>query len=281
MTTGKTIPLTRWTFVSKVMSLLFNMLSRFIIAFLSRSKHLLVSWLQLVNSDFGAQEDKICHCFHFSIFCLPWSDETDAMILVFWILSFKPAFSLSSFTLIKRLFSFTSLSAIRVVLVSSAHLRLLIFLLAVLIPACDSWWRVLTKHRGPRQGNWGWKPNCRNKPNTLTARNLGTVGWSLAVWCKFPSSYSLCESLLPFIHFCWKWWFTGLFPGLLEVGISEDLPSVPGFQHSCLQYPPHNYWFSTWNFLISHMKLETGPSQGGQGSVEGKNRLLHIDRWSL
>ena len=46
MTTGKTIALTRWTFVGKVMSLLFNMLSRLVIAFLSRSKHLLISWLQ-------------------------------------------------------------------------------------------------------------------------------------------------------------------------------------------------------------------------------------------
>ena len=58
----------------------------------------------------------------------------DAMILVFWMLSFKPAFSLFSFTFIKRLFSSSSLSAIRVV--SSAYLRLLIFLPAILIPAC-------------------------------------------------------------------------------------------------------------------------------------------------
>ena len=60
----------------------------------------------------------------------------DAMIFVFWILSFKPTFSLSSFTFIKRLFSSSLLSAIRVV--SSPYLRLLIFLLAVLIPACAS-----------------------------------------------------------------------------------------------------------------------------------------------
>ena len=60
----------------------------------------------------------------------------DAMILVFWMLSFKPTFSLSSFTFIKRLFSSSSLSAIRVV--SSAYLRLLIFLPAILIPACTS-----------------------------------------------------------------------------------------------------------------------------------------------
>ena len=50
MTTGKTIALTRWTFVGKVMSLLFNMLSRLVIAFLPRSKHLLISWLQSPSS---------------------------------------------------------------------------------------------------------------------------------------------------------------------------------------------------------------------------------------
>ena len=60
----------------------------------------------------------------------------DAMILVFWMLSFKPTFSLSSFTFIKRLFSFASLSAIMVV--SSAYLRLLIFLPEILIPTCAS-----------------------------------------------------------------------------------------------------------------------------------------------
>ena len=64
MTTGKTIALTRQTFVGKVMSLLFNML---VITFLPRSKHLLISWLQSSCSDFGAQENKICHCFH----CFP------------------------------------------------------------------------------------------------------------------------------------------------------------------------------------------------------------------
>ena len=60
----------------------------------------------------------------------------DAMILVFWMLSFKPAFSLSSFTFIKRLFNYSLFSSIRVV--SSAYLRLLIFLLAILILACAS-----------------------------------------------------------------------------------------------------------------------------------------------
>ena len=67
MTTGKTIALTRWIFVGKVMSLLFNMLSRLVITFLPRSKHLLISWLAVtICSDFGAPQNKVCHCFHCS-----------------------------------------------------------------------------------------------------------------------------------------------------------------------------------------------------------------------
>ena len=131
MTTGKTIALTRWTFVGKVMSLFFNILSRLVIAFLPRSKHLLISWLQW----FWSPKSKVCHCFC----CFPsiWHKvmKQDAMILVFWMFSFTPAFSLS-FTFNMRLFSSSSLSAIRVIL--SAYLRLLLFLLALLIPACIS-----------------------------------------------------------------------------------------------------------------------------------------------
>ena len=58
-----------------------------------------------ICSDFGAQENKICHCFHFFPIYLPWSDGTGCYDL-FWMLSFKPALSLSSFTLIKRSFLF-------------------------------------------------------------------------------------------------------------------------------------------------------------------------------
>ena len=72
MTTEKTIALTRWTFVGKVMSLFFNMLSRLVISFLPRSKHLLISWLQSPSgSDFGAPPNKVCHCFHCSSIYLP------------------------------------------------------------------------------------------------------------------------------------------------------------------------------------------------------------------
>ena len=58
-----------------------------------------------ICSDFGAQKNEVWHCFHCFLINLPWSEGTDAMILVFWMLSFKPTFSLSSFTFIKRLFS--------------------------------------------------------------------------------------------------------------------------------------------------------------------------------
>ena len=68
MTTGKTITLTRWTFVSKVMSLLFNMLSRLIIALLPRSKHLLISWLQSPSAViWESRKNKVSHYFH----CFP------------------------------------------------------------------------------------------------------------------------------------------------------------------------------------------------------------------
>ena len=136
MTTGKTIALTRQTFVGKVMSLLFNKLPRFVITFLPRSKRLLISRLQSPSTVILEPQKIVCHRFHCFPIYLPLSDGPDAMIVVFWMLSFKPAFSLSSFTFIKRLFSSSSFSAIKVV--SSAYLRLLIFLLVILIPACAS-----------------------------------------------------------------------------------------------------------------------------------------------
>ena len=68
MTIGKTITLTRWTFVDKVISLLSNMLSRLVITFLPRSKRLLISWLQSPSAViFGAPQNKFIHCFH----CFP------------------------------------------------------------------------------------------------------------------------------------------------------------------------------------------------------------------
>ena len=98
MTTGKTIALTRRTFVDKVMSLLLNMLSRLVIIFLPRSKRLLISWLQspsvVILEPRKIKSDTVS---------LSISHEVvgpDAMIFVFWMLSFKPTFSLSTFTFI-------------------------------------------------------------------------------------------------------------------------------------------------------------------------------------
>ena len=76
LTAGKTIALTIGIFVSKVMSLLFNTLSRTATAFLPRSNHLLISWLQSTSRDFGVQENKVCYSFHCFPIYLPWSDGT-------------------------------------------------------------------------------------------------------------------------------------------------------------------------------------------------------------
>ena len=126
MTTGKNIALTRWTFVGKVMSLLFNKLSRLVITFLPRSKHFLIFWLQSPSAVIWEPKTikSVTISTVSSFVCLEVIGP-GAMILVFWMLSFKPTFSLSFFTFTKKLFSSSSLSAIRVV--SFTYLRLLIF----------------------------------------------------------------------------------------------------------------------------------------------------------
>ena len=136
MSTGKTIALTGWTFVGKVTSLLFNMLSRLVIAFLLRSKCLSISCFQSPSTVIW--EPSKIKSLTVCIVCPSVCHEMmgpDAMIYVFWMLSFKPTFSLT-FHFQQRLFSSSLLSARRVV--SSAYLRLLIFLPAILILACAS-----------------------------------------------------------------------------------------------------------------------------------------------
>ena len=76
MTIGKTIALTRWTFVGKVMSLLLNTLSRLVIAFLPRSKCLLISWLQSPSAVILESPKIVWHCFHCFPIYFPWSDGT-------------------------------------------------------------------------------------------------------------------------------------------------------------------------------------------------------------
>ena len=122
VTTGKTVALTIWTFAGKVISLLFNVLSRFVINFLPKKEK--TSWLQSPSTVILEPRKIKSVLFPFPRpprrISLPWGMGPEP-ILVFWMLNFKPAFSLSFFTFIKRLFSSSLLSAIRVV--SSAYLR--------------------------------------------------------------------------------------------------------------------------------------------------------------
>ena len=92
MTTGKTIALTRWTFVDKVMFLLLNMLSRLDITFLPRSKLLLISWLQSPSTVILEPPKIVSHCLHCFPTYLPWSDETRYHDVSFWMFSFKSTF---------------------------------------------------------------------------------------------------------------------------------------------------------------------------------------------
>ena len=102
MTIGETTALTIQIFVGKVMSRLYNMLPTLVIAFLPISKHLLISWLQSPSA--VILEPKKINSVTVSIVSPSICHEVmglDAMILIFWMLSFKPAFSLSSFTFIR------------------------------------------------------------------------------------------------------------------------------------------------------------------------------------
>ena len=111
MTSGKTIALTRWTFVGKVMSLLFYYAVYVSHNFSSKEQQSFnILAVVTIYSDFGAQENKICHGFHFfSLMCLPWNDGSDAMIFIFWMFSFKltfqsPLWALSRYSLVPLTF---------------------------------------------------------------------------------------------------------------------------------------------------------------------------------
>ena len=141
MTTRKTTALTIGTFVAKAISWFFNMLSRLVIAFLSRSKHLFISWLQSPSAVISEPKKiksvtvsivspSICHE------VMGLDDVSFLNDLSFLNVEFYASFFTLLFHFHQRLFSSFSLSAIW--LVSSAYLWLLIFLPAILIPACAS-----------------------------------------------------------------------------------------------------------------------------------------------
>ena len=105
MTTGKTIVLTRQTFVGKVMSLLFTMLSRMVIAFLPRSKCLLISWLQSPSTVIlEPPQNKVWHCFHCFPIYFPWSDGTSCHDLSFLNVEFLFCFVFLNFILFCKLY---------------------------------------------------------------------------------------------------------------------------------------------------------------------------------
>ena len=131
MTNGETVALTRRTCVGKVVSLLFNALPGSVLAFLPGGSRLITSWLQSPSAViWEPKKRRVCHYFHLLPTYLPWSDGTRCHDLGFLNVDFS-----LSFALIKGLSS-SLLSAIRVE--TSVYLRLLIFLLAALIPACNS-----------------------------------------------------------------------------------------------------------------------------------------------
>ena len=137
MTIGKTIVLTIETFVNKVMSLLFNMLSSYVTVFLPRNKCLFISWEQSPSAVIlELRKIKSITISNISPSIFHEVMEPDEMILIFWKMSFMPAFSLSSFTLIKRLFHFlfTFWHWSGIICIS----EVIVILLAILIPAWDS-----------------------------------------------------------------------------------------------------------------------------------------------
>ena len=204
--------MTRCTFVGKVMSLLLNILSRLVITFLPRSMCLLMSWLQspsaVILEPPKIKSDTVSNVLP----CI--SHEVmgpDAMVFIFRMLSLKPNFSLSSFTFIKRLFSYSSHSAIRIV--SSAYLRLMVFLLAIMIPACASsipaFFIIYSAHKLNKQGRiysldillFLLEPVCA--PCIV----LTVVSWpayrflkSQARWSGIPISFRIFHSLLWSTH---------------------------------------------------------------------------------
>ena len=164
-----------------------------------------------VCSDFRAQENKIFRYFHFSPSICHAVLGPDGVILVFWMLSFKPTVLLSYFTF-NRLFSSSSLSAIRVV---SAYMRLLIFLLAILIPAGASsspeFCMKYSAYKLNKQGD-NIQP-CRRTPFPIWNQSvvpcpvLTVASWptywflrSQVRWSGIPISLRIFHNLLWFTH---------------------------------------------------------------------------------
>ena len=163
-----------------------------------------------ICSDLVAPQNKVSHCFHCFPISLLWSDGTRCPNLNFWMLGFKPTFSLSSLTFIKRLFSSSSLYPIKVM--SSAYLRLLIFLLEILIPAYSSsspafhmkYSAYMEKAMAPHSSTLAWKTPGMEKSGKL--QSMGSL--------RIGHDWVTSLSLFTFMHWRRKWWPTPVFlPG--------------------------------------------------------------------
>ena len=189
------------------MSLLFNMLSRLVITFLPRSKRLLISWLQSPSAVTleAPPPYKVCHCFPIY---LPWSGGTRCHNLSFLNVEIQVSFfSQSSLTFIKRLFNSFLLSVIRVV--SSAYMRLLIFLPAILIPACASsslaFHMMYFAYELNKQGDniQPWRiPLPILNPSIVPCLVLTIASWSAYIFLRRRSGGLVCPSLEEFSTFC-------------------------------------------------------------------------------
>ena len=173
-----------------------------------------------IYSDFRTQENKVCHCFHCFPIYLSWSDGTGCHDLSFFMVSFKRAFSLSSFTFIKRLFSSSLLFVIRVV--SSTYLRLLIFLPAILIPACASsspaFHMMYSAYKLNKQGD-NTQPWCTPFPSfnqsVIPCPVLTVASWPAyrflrrkIRWSGIPISLRIFHNLLWSTQSKWKYVIT-------------------------------------------------------------------------
>ena len=204
MTTGKIIGFTVWTFVSKVISLLF----RFVIAFLPRHNCLLISWLQspftvilelkkIKSVTVYIVSPSICH----EVMGLK------AVILVFWMLSFKPTFSFSSYTFFKRLFSSSSLSAMSGVIWISEVIGISpSYLDSSLCFSSPVFLMMYYAYKLNKQGD-SLQPWCTHFPiwnqSVVPCPGLTVASWSayrflktLARWSGIPISFKIFHSLL-------------------------------------------------------------------------------------
>ena len=186
-----------------------------------------------ICSDFGAQ--KVSQCFLCFPIYLPWSDGTGCHDLLFWMLRLKPTFSLSSFTFTNRLFS-SSLSALRVV--SSAYLRLLIFLLAILI--------------------WTYASSSPAFHMMYSAYKLNKQGDNIQPWrTPFPiwnQSVVPCPVLLLLdLHTDFSGWEINPWSCIWACGSST--PSLAWFKASSLYHVQYGLYIIEWDGVICTLLL--------------------------